>query len=40
MELDFDINGHLIPYDKIRVSIEEFEEIFVNSFDENSTRHL
>ena len=38
MDLKFDIKGHLVPYERIALSIEEFEEFFVSSFSEESTR--
>jgi len=39
MELSFDIRGNLKPYRKISITLDEFEEIFVKSFDEDSIRH-
>ena len=39
MELRFDIKGHLIPYNKVEITIDEFEKVFVDSFDKDSTRH-
>lgn len=38
MELSFDIRGNLKPYRKISITLDKFEEIFVKSFDEDSTR--
>lgn len=38
IDLKFDIKGHLTPYERTVLSIEDFEDIFVNSFDESSTR--
>ncbi|MEZ4884350.1 MAG: hypothetical protein R3E32_06375 [Chitinophagales bacterium] len=38
MELTFDIRGHLIPHNRIEVSLDQFEEIFVSLFDTDSTR--
>lgn len=38
MELKFDIKGHLVPHERIEIILEEFEEVFVKSFDINSTR--
>lgn len=40
MELTFDIRGNLIPYEKLTLTLDEFKEIFVNSFDEDSSRTL
>jgi hypothetical protein len=39
MDLKFDIKGHLTPYERSVLSVRDFEEIFVNSFDEESTRY-
>lgn len=39
MELKFDIRGHLIPYEKNQITFEEFKTNFVESFDEDSSRH-
>jgi hypothetical protein len=35
----FDIRGSLIPPEKIEIDISAFEDIFVNSFDINSSRY-
>ena len=39
MDLSFDIRGNLKPYKRVPLSIEDFETVFVNSFDEVSPRH-
>ena len=39
MELTFDIRGNLMPYEKVRLTLSEFEELFVHSFDKQSTRY-
>lgn len=39
MELEFDIHGHLKPYNKAIIGSQEFKTFFVDAFDENSTRH-
>lgn len=39
MKPTFDIRGSLVPYERITVNLEEFEEVFVNSFDPDSTRY-
>ncbi len=38
MELKFDKKGHLIPYERINLRIEDFEEFFINNFNTKSTR--
>ena len=38
MELEFDIRGNLFPYQKVRLSISEFKERFVDSFDAKTNR--
>ena len=38
MELSFDIRGNLRPYSIIELSLSEFAEHFVNSFEPNTTR--
>lgn len=38
MSLKFDNRGHLIPYKRINVNIDEFEAFFVKQFDLTSTR--
>lgn len=38
MELSFDIRGNLKPYEVIQVSMEVFQDTFVNAFDEESAR--
>ncbi len=40
MELNFDSRGNLKPYEIIKISFEDFQEVFVNSFDKDSRRHL
>lgn len=40
MEVSFDIRGNLKPYEKIELTLQEFKEIFVDSFEEDSSRHL
>jgi len=39
MELNFDEKGHLIPYERITLNIEEFEEFFIKNFEPDSTRN-
>ncbi len=39
MELTFDIRGNLKPYQKTDLSLNDFKENFVDSFDEYSTGH-
>jgi len=39
MKLEFDNKGYLIPYEKIEVSLPQFEEFFVKSFSPESSRH-
>lgn len=39
MDLVFDIRGNLLPHRKNVLTLNEFKEIFVNSFDEDSSRH-
>ena len=38
MELNFDIRGNLKPYEVVEISMESFQKIFVNAFDEESIR--
>lgn len=38
MDLIFDIRGNLKPYERVSTSLEDFEDLFVNTFEENSTR--
>ena len=38
-ELRFDIRGNLTPYELVEVPVAVFRETFVDSFEENSTRH-
>ncbi len=40
MDLSFDIRGSLKPYERIRLTLEEFEDYFVNQFEEDSSRHV
>jgi len=40
MELIFDQRGNLQPYDKIKLTLEEFKFFFVERFSENSRRNL
>lgn len=39
MEYSFDLRGHLMPYEKISMSLQSFQSVFVDSFEEESTRH-
>lgn len=39
MEINFDIYGHLKPYNLIEMEWQDFETIFVHSFEENSLRN-
>ena len=39
MKLKFDEKGHLLPYEKIEINIEEFEEFFIKNFNSDSTRN-
>ncbi|MEK7255250.1 MAG: hypothetical protein AAB316_10930, partial [Bacteroidota bacterium] len=39
MELTFDIRGNLFPHTRTTITLDEFEEMFVKRFPENSTRH-
>lgn len=39
MDVSFDIRGNLKPYEKIELTLAEFKEIFVDSFEEDSSRH-
>lgn len=39
MELNFDVRGNLKLYEIIELSMEDFKNIFVNSFAEDSRRH-
>ncbi len=39
MEPSFDIRGNLKPYKKVKLDTQEFRDTFVDSFDEDSTRH-
>ena len=38
MELSFDIRGNLKPYEIVEVSYDDFHKVFVEAFDEESTR--
>ncbi len=38
MELAFDLRGNLQPYEKVSLSLEEFEDFFVNRLPDNSRR--
>lgn len=38
MNLNFDSKGHLIPYERIKITLLEFEEFFIKSKDQNSKR--
>ena len=38
--MEFDLVGHLSPYDVIHSTFEEFETVLVKSFPSNSTRYL
>lgn len=39
MELKFDKRGHLTPYERNQMEFKEFKNMFVESFDEDSSRH-
>ena len=39
MDIEFDIRGFLKPYERIEMTLDELEDIFVRSFDEDSTRY-
>jgi hypothetical protein len=39
IDLKFDIKGHLTPYERIALSVDEFKGIFIKSFDDDSTRY-
>ena len=39
MEIKFDERGNLQPYEVIEISLETFEEVFVNAYQVESTRH-
>lgn len=38
MELSFDIQGNLKPYEIVEVSYDDFRKVFVEGFEEDSTR--
>ena len=38
MKLDFDLRGNLQPYEKVSLSLEKFENFFVNQFPDNHQR--
>lgn len=38
MELNFDLRGNLQPYEKVKLSLEEFKGFFVDQFSGNSQR--
>ena len=38
MPVDFDSNGNLIPYDKLKFDLEILKQTFVNDFPSSSTR--
>ena len=40
MKLSFDERSHLKPYGKNELELNEFRNIFVDSFDSDSTRHM
>jgi len=40
MDLKFDIRGNLSPYKKVEISIDEFQENYVEPFDSNSSRKI
>lgn len=39
MDLSFDIRGNLKPYEKMQIPPDEFREVFVTSFEVDSSRH-
>lgn len=39
MNSNFDLNGHLVPYEAIDLNVSDFYETFVNSFNTSTTRH-
>ena len=39
MVLNFDSRGYLKPYRKVELGFYDFKEVFVDSFDQTSTRH-
>jgi hypothetical protein len=39
MELQFDIRGNLMPNEIIDISWDDFKQVFVESFEDTSTRH-
>ena len=39
MELNFDIRGNLKPYEKVELDIKNLIEIFVNNFEDSTTRN-
>lgn len=39
MELNFDIRGHLKPYEKVVLEPSKFRTFFVDPLDEDSRRH-
>ena len=40
MKLNFDMKGHLIPYERIKLNIKEFENFFIDQFDSESSRGI
>jgi len=38
MDLSFDIRGNLKPYERVEIDFETFEEIFIKSFEDETTR--
>ncbi|MCB0643145.1 MAG: hypothetical protein KDC44_15960 [Phaeodactylibacter sp.] len=40
MEVKFDNNGYLLPYERLRIDLKTFKEQFVDQFDKGSSRHL
>jgi len=38
MELKFDDKGHLMPYERITLNLEDFEEFFIKKFEPESSR--
>jgi len=39
MKPSFDIRGNLKPYERIKLDVQDFKSTFLDSFDEDSTRH-
>jgi hypothetical protein len=40
MKVEFDTKGNLNPYEKITIGIDDFEQNFVNDFENSTSRRV